>query len=65
MKKGPRPKLTPVNIDRQSPLPDNDDMGGLGFDDIVTSSSSSPTKKKTKDRYRNEPSPKSILDRDG
>jgi adenine C2-methylase RlmN of 23S rRNA A2503 and tRNA A37 len=67
-------------------------MGGLGFDDIVTSSSptkeqtyrllrpikdddakanvglggvdSSPKKKKTKDRYRDAPSPKSILDRD-
>lgn len=68
MKKGLRPKLTPVNNDCQSPDAEAM-MGGLGFDDIVTSSptkdrlSNSPKKKK-KDRYRDTPSPKSILDRD-
>jgi len=94
MKKGLRPKLTPVNVDCQSPDAEAM-MGGLGFDDIVTSSptkkqkdrlrpikddddveaivglgfeietsSSSSKKKKKKDRYRDAPSPKSILDRD-
>ena len=49
--------------DRLRPIKDDDDdeaIVGLGFE-IETSSSSS---KKKKDRYRDAPSPKSILDRD-